>query len=153
MYADALQGRQQHLLESESGDFVVQRRDGLVAYHLAVVVDDEFSGVTEVVRGIDLLDSTGRQIWLQENLGYRTPAYMHVPVVTHADGSKLSKLTGAPGIRDDRAATNIVTALVALKQRPPADLSAAPLKEIWGWARDNWRSDRLFGNKTIADVS
>ena len=149
VYTDLLQGRQEQRLESDSGDFIVRRRDGLIAYHLAVVVDDEFSGVTEVVRGIDLLESTGRQIWLQGKLDYRTPAYLHVPVITHPDGTKLSKLTGAPAIQDDRAAQNIVAALVALKQRPPGDLGAASVKDIWAWACENWRSDRLFGNKAI----
>jgi len=97
-FIDALQGEHTQRLESESGDFVVHRRDGLIAYQLAVVVDDELEGITEVVRGIDIIDSTPRQIWLQRLLGYRTPAYLHIPVVTHPDGDKLSKLTGAPGV-------------------------------------------------------
>ena len=83
VFEDALQGRISQRLESQSGDFVIRRRDGLIAYHLAVVVDDEIQGVTEIVRGIDLMDSTPRQICLQQLLGYRTPQYVHVPVIRY----------------------------------------------------------------------
>ena len=148
-FNDALQGTFKHRLESESGDFVIRRRDGLIAYQLAVVVDDELEGITEVVRGIDLIDSTPRQIWLQRLLGYSTPTYMHIPVITHPDGDKLSKLTGAPGIPDDDAQKTLFESLVALMQRPPNDLCAAPLKDIWQWAVENWSADRLLGNKAI----
>ncbi len=148
-FNDALQGRFEHKLESESGDFVILRKDGLIAYQLAVVVDDEIEGVTEVVRGIDLIDSTPRQIWLQRLLGYRTPSYMHIPVITHENGDKLSKLTGAPGIPDNDSRKTLFSALVALKQRPPDDLSTAPVKDIWAWAISNWDSDRLLGNKAL----
>ncbi len=79
-FIDVLQGRHRQHLDSESGDFVILRRDGLIAYHLAVVVDDYDQGITEIVRGIDLLDSTPRQIHLQRMLGYRTPEYLHIPV-------------------------------------------------------------------------
>lgn len=148
-FEDALQGHFEHRLESESGDFVIRRRDGLIAYQLAVVVDDEIEGVTEVVRGIDIIDSTPRQIWLQKCLGYRTPDYMHIPVMTHPDGDKLSKLTGAPAIPDSSPGENLFLALVALKQQPPSNLGTAPLKEIWDWACQNWRPQRLSGNKAV----
>ena len=148
-FKDALQGAFRHKLQSESGDFVIRRRDGLIAYQLAVVVDDELEGVSEVVRGIDLIDSTPRQIWLQRLLGYSVPAYMHIPVITHPNGDKLSKLTGAPGIADNAVAENLFKSLVALMQRPPADLRTASIKEIWQWATKNWRSDRLLGNKAV----
>ena len=97
-FDDLLQGRIAQHLESESGDFVIRRRDGLIAYHLAVVVDDEMQAVTEIVRGIDLMDSTPRQIWLAATARLPNACLRHIPVVTHADGDKLSKLTGAPGI-------------------------------------------------------
>ena len=113
---DLLQGRQTQRLESASGDFVIRRRDGLIAYQLAVVVDDAISGITEIVRGIDIMDSTPRQIWLQRLLGYATPAYAHIPVITHADGDKLSKLTGAPAIPVDEVRPTLVKALAALRQ-------------------------------------
>ena len=144
-FVDGLQGTITQRLESESGDFVIRRRDGLVAYQLAVVVDDELQGVTEVVRGIDIIDSTPRQIWLQRILGFRTPSYVHIPVVTHPDGDKLSKLTGAPAIPLDEVPAVLFAALVALQQGPPAELAQSTLPEIWHWARENWNIEPLQG--------
>jgi glutamyl-Q tRNA(Asp) synthetase len=144
-FEDGLQGTITQRLESESGDFVIRRRDGLIAYQLAVVVDDEMQGVTEVVRGIDIIDSTPRQIWLQRLLGFRTLSYVHIPVVTHPDGDKLSKLTGAPAIPLDEAGTVLFAALQALQQAPPRALAAAPLSEIWDWALANWNLEVLQG--------
>ena len=152
-FNDVLQGIQAQVLERESGDFVIRRRDGLVAYQLAVVVDDELQGVTEVVRGIDLMDSTPRQIWLQRLLGYRTPAYAHIPVITHEDGDKLSKLTGAPGISLDRVASTLVAALEALQQQPPGKLDTCSVPDIWEWALVNWRIDALRGKTAIIHES
>ncbi len=94
-FADAIQGRVEQRVEQEIGDFVLLRADGVIAYQLAVVVDDMDQGVTDVVRGADLLDSTARQIHLQRLLGARTPRYAHVPVALNAAGAKLSKQTGA----------------------------------------------------------
>jgi glutamyl-Q tRNA(Asp) synthetase len=150
-FEDILQKRFSQHLETESGDFVIRRRDGLIAYHLAVVVDDEIQGVTEIVRGIDLLDSTPRHIWLQRQLGYSTPAYVHIPVITHVDGVKLSKLTGAPPIPLRSAGTTLCASLAALFQEPPAELSTAPLSEIWTWAFENWHLEKLEGQKAIAN--
>lgn len=87
----------QHLA-TEVGDFVLKRADGYWAYQLAVVVDDADQGVTHIVRGTDLLESTGRQIYLQRLLGLPTPSYMHVPVVLNENGEKLSKQTGAQAL-------------------------------------------------------
>ena len=97
-FHDRLQGIQAQRLESESGDFVIRRRDGLIAYQLAVAADDAAQAVTEVVRGIDLMDSTPRQIHLQRLLGLSTPAYAHIPVAVNARGKKLAKSTGASAI-------------------------------------------------------
>ena len=94
-FADAIQGWVEQRVEQEVGDFVLRRADGIVAYQLAIVVDDMDQGVTDVVRGADLLDSTARQIHLQRLLGAPTPRYAHVPVVLNAAGEKLSKQTGA----------------------------------------------------------
>ncbi len=149
-FDDALQGPQMQRLESESGDFVIRRRDGLIAYQLAVVVDDALQGVTEVVRGIDIMDSTPRQIWLQQLLDYATPAYMHFPVVTHPDGDKLSKLTGAPGIPREDPRPLLLASLAALQQDPPVALQAATVNEIWQWAILNWAPNSLIGMKAIS---
>jgi glutamyl-Q tRNA(Asp) synthetase len=94
-FADAIQGWVEQRVEQEAGDYVLLRADGTIAYQLAVVVDDMDQGVTDVVRGADLLDSTARQIHLQRLLGARTPRYAHVPVALNAAGEKLSKQTGA----------------------------------------------------------
>lgn len=109
------------------GDFVVRRRDGLHAYQLAVVVDDAEQGVTDVVRGADLLWSTPRQILLQRALGFPTPRYLHFPVVTNAAGEKLSKQTGAEAIRPAEAPALLRQALQFLGQPPAAGESAAEI--------------------------
>ncbi|MGB7195761.1 MAG: tRNA glutamyl-Q(34) synthetase GluQRS [Collimonas pratensis] len=98
IFDDRWLGRVQQHLAIEVGDFVLKRADGYWAYQLAVVVDDAEQGVTHVVRGADLLDSTGRQIYLQRQLQLATPQYLHVPVITNADGEKLSKQNGAQAI-------------------------------------------------------
>ena len=105
-FTDRVQGPQRQILEREIGDFVLLRADGQFAYQLAVVVDDAEQGVTDVVRGADLLDSTPRQIFLQRLLGYPMPRYLHVPAAVNQAGEKLSKQTGArlaPAHRTRRA--------------------------------------------------
>ncbi len=149
-FADGLQGPLSQRLESESGDFIILRRDGLIAYHLAVAVDDHLQGVTEIVRGIDLMDSTPRQIWMQQCLGLRTPDYQHIPVAVHTDGAKLSKLTGAEGIPMHDVEPTLVAALRALGQSPPENLVGAPLADIWAWAKEHWRIDVLRGQTAVA---
>ena len=148
-FDDGLQGLQSARLESESGDFVILRRDGLIAYQLAVVVDDHLEGVTDIVRGIDLMESTPRQIHLQSLLGYATPRYAHIPIAVHPDGSKLSKLTGAEGLPLDRPAKPLFEALTLLLQQPPGDLAGGSLYELWQWARENWDAKRMHGVRTV----
>lgn len=148
-YRDALQGDQTHRLESESGDFIIMRRDGLIAYQLAVVADDHDQGITEVVRGIDLLESTPRQIFLQRQFGFATPAYLHIPVAENAAGQKLSKQTGAREIELQDVRPVLVQALEALGQQPPRDLAESGLASIWQWAADNWRPGVLAGQESI----
>lgn len=122
-FDDLVQGHQAQILDHDIGDFVLYRADGLFAYQLAVVVDDADQGVTDVVRGADLLDSTPRQIYLQRLLGVATPRYMHVPVAVDAAGEKLSKQTGAQPIEPSMA--TIRRALHFLGQPDAATLGEA----------------------------
>lgn len=134
-FEDRLQGRQCQNLESDIGDFVIKRADGLFAYQLAVVVDDHEQGITHVVRGADLLASTPRQIHLQRLLGYPTPSYLHLPVALNELGQKLSKQTQAEPLEADRAGASLVFALRFLGKSPPAGLDQAKAQEILEWAR------------------
>jgi len=118
---DRVQGELSQDLEREVGDFVLRRADGQFAYQLAVVVDDADQGVTDVVRGADLLESTPRQIYLQRLLGFASPRYLHVPVALDANGAKLSKQTDARGI--DRG--DLRRALRFLGQPPSETLEEA----------------------------
>ena len=142
-FDDAIQGRVFHDLEKDIGDFVLYRADSVYAYQLAVVVDDAEQGITHVVRGADLLESTPRQIHLQQLLGYTTPAYAHLPVVVNAEGQKLSKQTLAPAIAASHAAASLTHALAFLGQSPPAALAHATIEAVWQWALANWRLDRV----------
>lgn len=137
-FSDRVQGRQAQDIERDVGDFVLLRADGLYAYQLAVAVDDEFQGISDVVRGADLIASTPRQIWLQRCLGYATPRYAHLPVATNSAGEKLSKQTRAPRLHPDQAGRALASALAFLGQAVPPDLERAGLREIWDWALANW---------------
>jgi len=138
-FVDELQGRQTQQLETEYGDFVVLRKDGLIAYQLAVVVDDHLQGITDIVRGIDLMDSTARQIWLQQLLGFATPKYVHIPVAINTLKQKLSKSQGAAGVPLADVTGTLHAALATLGQRPPSELAGASVAEIWEWASENWK--------------
>jgi len=129
----------------ELGDPVVQRRDGVIAYQLAVVVDDAASGVTDVVRGADLLTSTAWQLELQQALGLPVPAYLHLPLVTAADGSKLSKSAAAVALEAAHASAWLHQALMLLGQNPPLELGRATPAEIWQWALIHWEVNKLRG--------
>jgi glutamyl-Q tRNA(Asp) synthetase len=123
-YTDRVQGVQAQRLDVAIGDFVLLRADGHFAYQLAVVVDDAEQGVTDVVRGADLLGSTPRQIHLQRLLGYPTPRYLHVPAAVNAAGEKLSKQTGAPTVDTDRPEEALRRALAFLGQAETALIPA-----------------------------
>jgi len=148
-FEDALQGHIAQNLETEVGDFVVKRADGLFAYQLAVVVDDAEQGITHVVRGADLLDSTPRQIYLQRLLGLTTPAYMHLPVAVNAAGEKLSKQTLAPAISCNEVNSTLLAVLEFLCQQPPASLHSCSVPEILDWAVTHWQAESLSGLKEI----
>ena len=142
-FDDVLQGHITQHPETEIGDFVVKRADGLFAYQLAVVVDDAFQRITHVVRGADLLHSTPRQIHLQRLLDFATPAYMHLPIAVNAQGEKLSKQTLAPAIATDDVVAMLIAVLEFLRQQPPAELRQGSVEEILNWAVAHWRPDRL----------
>jgi glutamyl-Q tRNA(Asp) synthetase len=135
-FADRVQGKLEQSVEREVGDFVLRRADGIISYQLAVVVDDAAQGVTDVVRGADLLDSTARQIHLQRLLGVATPRYLHVPVATNAAGEKLSKQTRASDARPE----NIPQALEFLGLPAPA---GAVGTELLDWAVRHWDPARV----------
>jgi glutamyl-Q tRNA(Asp) synthetase len=135
---DRLLGHNCQHLETEVGDFVVKRADGLFAYQLAVVVDDAEQGITHVVRGADLLDSTPRQIHLQHLLGYSSLSYLHLPVVLNEQGQKLSKQTLAPPLDSVRHGQNLIRAMRLLGFAPLKQLDSEAPAEMLEWAADNW---------------
>nr|CAA6807814.1 MAG: glutamyl-Q-tRNA synthetase [uncultured Thiotrichaceae bacterium] len=138
---DAIQGQFCQNLAIESGDFIIRRADKLFAYQLAVVVDDQWQGITHIVRGADLLDNTQRQIHLQQCLNYTTPDYMHIPLASYPDGQKLSKHTHAPAlITDDTKAilSNLCRALSFLGQKAPNHTEFDHLQDCWDWAIQHW---------------
>jgi glutamyl-Q tRNA(Asp) synthetase len=132
------------------GDVVVRRRDGIVAYQLAVVVDDAEQAVTDVVRGADLLESTPWQLALQRELGLPRPRHAHLPVVTEPDGRKLAKARrSTPVGTAPQAASALVEALALLGQEPPDELRLASTSGIWAWARARWSLEPLAGRREI----
>jgi len=142
-YRDAVQGDQLQELEAEVGDFVLRRADGLHTYQLAVVIDDAAQGMTEVVRGADLLGSTPRQILLQQRLGLPTPRYAHLPVAVDAAGQKLSKQSGAAPLRLHAPGRNLVAGLEFLGQGPPPELAREAVGTIIDWALTNWSPQQI----------
>lgn len=147
-FDDALQGRQCEDVARDVGDFVLRRADGVWAYQLAVVVDDAEQGVTDIVRGADLLDSTPRQIHLQRLLGYPQPGYLHLPVAINTAGEKLSKQTLAHAVAEQPASITLEAALRFLGHTPPAVLHRAPVHELLDWARTAWQRQRLPALRT-----
>lgn len=142
-FRDLLQGPQSQVLAQACGDFVVRRADRLFAYQLAVVVDDAEQGITEVVRGCDLLESTARQIHLQRLLGLPTPAYLHLPLAMGPAGTKLSKQTGAAPIDRRQGGAALHAALAFLGQQPPPALHGASPAEVLAWGREQWDLARI----------
>lgn len=147
-FVDRLQGAVTQDVTASVGDFVIQRRDGIYAYHLAVVVDDAAQGITEVVRGVDLLSSTPQHILLQAALNVSTPAYVHLPLAVDSLGRKLSKSSQSVPIDVDKASQLLWQSLDALCQSPPLALHNAPLAELWTWAFANWSLAPLIGQTT-----
>lgn len=135
----------QHFDLSTFGDVVVERRDGLTTYQLAVVIDDAFQDVTRVVRGADLLASTPWQIELQDALSLPRPSYGHLPLVVEPDGGKLSKSNRAVPLTLSTAAQALTSTLTLLSQSPPPELGFSPIKDVWNWALAHWNPQALAG--------
>lgn len=142
-FTDAIFGPRAENVAESVGDFVLKRRDGLYAYQLAVVVDDADQGITQVVRGADLLDNTARQIFLQQKLGLPTPSYTHLPLVVHADGTKLSKQTFAPALPLTGTTPLLIAALQQLNQEPPPELAGEAPASVLAWATRHWCLARI----------
>lgn len=140
---DGLQGNLPYRLPTEVGDFIIKRADGYYSYQLAVAIDDAEQGMTEVVRGVDLLDSTPRQIIIQQALNLPTPRYQHLPVIVNALGQKLSKQTLAAPLDNTRPVASLWTALSILGQQPPHELQVSALTTFWDWALQNWSTVKI----------
>lgn len=149
LFTDAIQGSIEQTLAQDVGDFVLKRADGLYAYQLAVVVDDFEQGVTHILRGADLLNSSPRQIYLQQLLRYPTPEYAHIPIANNANNEKLSKQTLAPAIDGSQASTLLKQALAFLGQDPPMDLVQCNPTEILQWAKQHWDIKKIPHQRSI----
>jgi glutamyl-Q tRNA(Asp) synthetase len=142
-FTDAVQGEIVQSLARDTGDFLVYRADRVFAYQLAVVVDDAEQGITDVVRGSDLLLSTPRQIHLQRLLELPTPRYLHLPVAVNPQGQKLSKQTLAAAVEEDATVPTLFAALDFLGQSPAPSMRHLPLREFWRAACADWDPARI----------
>jgi glutamyl-Q tRNA(Asp) synthetase len=121
------------------GDQVLKRKDDLYAYQLAVLVDDYDSGITHVVRGLDLMDNTPRQIHLLEKLGWPIPVYLHIPLIINDDGQKLSKQNQAQPLNLTHPVQNLLKALAFLQQPKPPETSQQIPETLLAWASEHWQ--------------
>jgi len=137
-FNDQIVGQYSQNLQAEVGDFVVRRRDTLFSYQLAVVVDDQYQAISHIMRGADLLDSTPRQIYLQQCLNFKTPEYAHLPLALNAEGQKLSKQNLAMGLLEGQESQHLWAALHWLRQSPPEPLQRQSVAEILDWATAHW---------------
>jgi glutamyl-Q tRNA(Asp) synthetase len=152
-FLDAIQGEITQNLARDVGDFIVKRADGLFAYQLAVVVDDAAQNITHIVRGADLLDSTPRQIYLQQCLNFARPSYAHIPIALNSAGEKLSKQTLAQPISMGLPEHQLFDALSFLGQSPTAEMKNATLAEMWRWAITHWDISAVAKQRQINPVS
>lgn len=148
-FHDRIQGPTTQNLARQVGDFVVRRADNLFAYQLAVVVDDAAQGITEVVRGSDLLESTPRQLHLFDLLDAGAPAFAHLPVAVDGAGAKLSKQTGARPLDPAQLEQSLAAALTFLGHPPPADLHQAPASELLSWGISHWDIAAVARRRTL----
>ncbi len=148
-FKDELQGYQSYQFAKQHGDFIIKRKDHITAYQLAVVIDDLRQNITHVVRGYDLLDSTPKQIFLQNSLNYRSPHYCHFPVIIDQYGHKLSKQKCAQAVSAEKPENNLFLLLQLLRQNPPKQLKKSSVKEIINWGIEHWQSEPLKNIHTI----
>ncbi|UYZ84076.1 tRNA glutamyl-Q(34) synthetase GluQRS [Entomomonas sp. E2T0] len=146
-FIDRVQGNFSQHLGQEVGDFIIKRRDGFFAYQLAVVLDDSEQGITDIVRGADLLDSTPRQLYLQELLGFSMPKYLHVPILLDVNGHKLSKTQCSPILPIVEASKLLITALEVLGQPVETNLYKETPQQILNYAITNWCVDLIPKNQ------
>lgn len=144
-FEDLIQGAQTQNLRTQAGDQILKRRDGFYAYQLAVVVDDIAQGITHIIRGSDLLEVTGRQLFFFDLLGAPLPQFGHVPLAIQANGQKLSKQNHAKAIDSKLASRNLWRGLEFLGQNPPADLADASTSECLDWALHHWQRQAVQG--------
>ena len=148
-FNDYLQGAHCQQLEKDHGDFILKRKDGIIAYQFAVVIDDYLQQITHIVRGMDLLDATPKQIYVQQLLGFTAPNYSHVPIIIDAQGQKLSKQSHAQAVNVTNPAQLLCSLLVLLKQNPPAELIDASRDEVLQWAICHWQINALKNQQTL----
>lgn len=137
-WQDLLLGRQQQLVQAEIDDPVILRKEGFFAYQLAVVVDDMDQGITDVVRGSDLLDMTAQQLQIYRALNATPPNWLHIPVIVNEQGQKLSKQNHAPALDNCKPVENLFAALSALNQQPPQSLLCESVDNLLDWSRTHW---------------
>lgn len=145
---DVIQGRLTGRLNDLTGDFILLRSDGLIAYNLAVVIDDAVQNITHVVRGADLLNTTFNQIYLQSSLNLPTPVYAHHPLVVDGNGKKISKQDGATDVLAGVSPEAVLLrALRFLGQRPDPKLALASIRDILNWAVDYWKINAIYNQQ------
>ncbi len=142
-FVDQVYGSVTFDIERQLGDFVLRRADGIFAYHLAVVIDDEHQGINQIVRGADLLEATCLHLFLQQLLGYQIPDYLHIPLVRNPQGDKLSKQTGATAIQVDRKILLLIRALETLDQPVDSQMLDASVTEILQSAVESWNHGNI----------
>lgn len=151
-FMDRVQGEYRQHLGRDVGDFIIRRRDGLYAYQLAVALDDAAQGVTDIVRGADLLDSTPRQLYLQELLGLSQPRYLHVPLIVQPDGHKLGKSYRSPALTPEQATPLLLRALRTLGQPTDDRLEHASPRQVLDCAIAHWDAALIPRTHTLQEA-
>ncbi len=148
-FHDAVYGKQSLNILNDIGDIIIYRKHKLPTYALAVSVDDAYENITEVVRGSDLLTFTSLQIFICKLLGSAIPKFLHIPIIIDEHGHKLSKQSNAEPLSINNCNVTLVKALLDLGQKPPHDLAAENLEDIWDWAIQHWDTVKIPKSKTL----